>query len=362
MPLLFSYLLRLFLAGFLQVIGVFVGFFFLLDGVESIRRFAHKGFFNWGDALLLMACRLPAFITLLMPSITLLSVLMVLARLSRQNEITVMRASGVSLHRILIPFLMGGVLIAGSQLLLQNTIVPQSNRVAQNLEDALLGHRTESRRDVDNLWLKSGQQLIHVHQILPVERVLLDVTAYQFDAKHRLLSRLETSSAYMHQGQWFLSQGMIYRYGERVTVDTFSQRTWNVALKPEQLNRTSLDPEFLSLRQLHLLAERTQREGYDATRLRVLLHDKITQPITTLAAILLAFPFTLRIHRRGGVTRSLLLGLLLGFALFVLTDLSKALGLGGRLPPMLAAWAPVLFFTGIGGFLLLHLADPRHQE
>ena len=109
MPILFHYLLRLFLAGLLQVIGLFVGLFFLIDGVENMRRFSLKEHFNWGDLLLMMACRLPDFLTLLLPSMTLLAVLMVLARLSRQNEITVMRASGVSIYRILIPFLLGGL-------------------------------------------------------------------------------------------------------------------------------------------------------------------------------------------------------------------------------------------------------------
>ena len=362
MPVLFQYLLRLFLGGFLQIVGMFVGFYFLIDGVESIRRFSQKGQFNWADVFLMMASRLPGFITMLLPSITLLAVLMVLARLSRQNEITIMRTSGISFNRILIPFLLGGVVIAGLQFILQDKIVPRTNKIAQNLEDYLLGRTPASHVDVDNLWLKSGNQLIHVQQILADEQVLLDVTVFQFDAEYLLLSRLEARSAQMHQGKWTLFYGMVYHYGKQVTVEAFSQRVWDVNLKSEQLNRTSVDPDFLSIRQLYLLAERTKREGYDATRLRVLLYSKLTQPLTTLAAILLAFPFTLRLPRRGGVARSLLIGLLLGFLMFVLTDLSKALGMGGRLPPLLSAWAPVLFFSGIGGFLLLHLADPRRQR
>lgn len=361
MPLLYLYLLRLFLGGFLQIVGLFIGFYFLIDGVESIRRFSQKVSFNWGDTLLMMACRLPAFITMLLPPLTLLAVLMVLARLSRQNEITVMRASGVSLKRILIPFLLGGVIIAAVQFIFQDKIVPHTNKVAQNLEDFLLGHVAAPRMEVDNLWLKSDQQLIHVHQILPDEQVLLDVMVFQFDVEHRLRRRLKASRAQMRQGKWVLFQGMIYSYGEHVAVEAFSQRAWDVTLKPEQLNRTSVDPNFLSFEQIYRLAERTEREGYDATRLRVLLYGKLTQPVTTLAAILLAFPFSLRLPRRGGVTRSLLLGLLIGFLMFVVTGLSKALGMGGRLPPLLSAWAPVLFFTGIGGFLLLHFADPRRH-
>lgn len=360
MPLLFQYLLRLFLAGFIKIIGLFSVFYFLIDGVESIRRFSHKGQFNWTDTVLLMASRLPGFITMLLPSITLLAVLTVLARLSRQHEITVMRASGVSINRMLIPFLLGGIFIAAIQLILQDTIVPRTNRIAQNLENHLLGHHIDTQADWDDVWLKSDQQLIHIGQILPDAGILLDVTAFQFDDQGRLQHRLTAKKAHINQGEKVLSEGIIYRYGERVTVQPFHRRTWHVSLHAAQLNRTSVEPDFLSLRQIYLLAERTAREGYDDTRLRVLLYGKLTQPITTLAAILLAFPFTLRLPRRGGLIRSLLIGLFLGFLLFVATDLSKALGMGGRLPPSLAAVAPAFFFTGMGGFLLLHLSDPRH--
>ena len=359
MPLIFQYLLRLFLGGFFQIIGLFMGLYFLIDGVEQIRRFSHKEMFNWTDTVFIILCRLPAFITLLLPSITLLSVLVVLARLTRQHEITVMRASGISINRILIPFLLGGVLIGGGQFILQDTVVPVANKIAQNLEDRLLGHHSPSRMDMDNLWIKSDRQLIHAHQVIPEEQVLLDITAYQFDAEHRLQSRLDAHSAQIRNGKWTLFDGMSYHYGEQVSIEKFSMRTWDVTLKTEQLNRTSVDPDFLSLQQIYTLAQRTKREGYDATHLTVLLHSRITQPMTTVAAVLLAFPFTLRLPRLGGITRSLLLGLSIGFLMFVAIDLFKALGMGGRLPPMLAAWAPMLFFTGMGGFMLLHLAEPR---
>ena len=362
MPLLFSYLLRLFLVGMVQLIALFCGLFFLIDGVENIRRFSLKEHFTWGEMLLMMMLQLPDFITLLLPSITLLTVLMTLSRLSRQNEITVMRASGVSIHRILIPFLLGGLLIASGQLVMQDRLVPWAKRAAQTLEDRFLGHENPAHADMDDVWLKSDQMLIHVHQVIPAERVMLDVAVFEWDDSERLHSHIQARSAKMHDGQWQLFHGILYRYGEgSVTAEKFAQRPWPITLTPEQLNRTAVNPDFLPFAQIQRLIERTEREGYDATRLRVLLHSRIALPTTTLAAIVLAFPFTLRLPRRGGVTRSLLLGLLIGFLMFVVADLSQALGMGGRLPPMLAAWAPVLFFAGIGGFLFLHLADPKRQ-
>ncbi|MBF0584110.1 MAG: LPS export ABC transporter permease LptG [Magnetococcales bacterium] len=362
MPLLFLYLLRLFLLEWLQIVGLFIGLFFLIDGLESIRRFSLKANFNWGEMATMILCRLPDFITLLLPSITLLAVLLILARLTRFNEITVMRASGVSIHRILIPFMLGGLLIAAGQLILQDQMVPWTKRAAYHLEEHLLGQSpSPTQVEMDNVWLKNDRQLIHLRQVLPNEQVLLEVAIFIWDAEQHLTGHIRARSANLRQGQWVLLHGIHYQYGKQVTAEKFAERVWPLSLSAEQLNRTAVNPDFLSFEQLNQLIERTEREGYDGTRLRVLLHSRLSQPATTLAAILLAFPFTLRLPRRGGVSRSLLLGLLVGFFMFVVVDLSQALGMGGRLPPVLSAWAPVLFFTGIGGFLLIHLADPKNQ-
>ncbi|MBF0160822.1 MAG: LPS export ABC transporter permease LptG [Magnetococcales bacterium] len=366
MPLLFQYLLRLFLVGLGQVISLFVGLFCLIDGVENMRRFSLKAQFNWGEMVVMMLCKLPEFITLLLPSLTLLAVLMILAHLSRHNEITVMRASGVSIYRILIPFLLGGLLIAGAQFMIRDHLVPWTSRAAQNLEDQFLGQENPAQTELDNLWLKvwslnGERQLVHVHQVLPAERVLLNVAIYEWDGSQHLRNHIRARSAQLQQGQWVLFHGILYRYGTQVAAESFSRRPWPVTLSAEQLNRTAINPDFLPFEQMRALIQRTEQEGYDTTRLQVLLHNRFSQPATTLAAIVLAFPFTLRLPRRGGITRSLLLGLSMGFLMFVISDLSQALGMGGRLPPLLAAWAPVLFFTGIGGFLLVHLADPKSQ-
>ena len=361
MPILFHYLLHLFLVGLLRVFGGFVGLFFLIDGVESIRRFSQKSHFNWPDMFLLMASRIPSFITMLFPSLALLATLMVLTRLSHQNEITVMRASGVSMPRILIPFLLGGVIVASVHVVMQDQIVPRSNRAQQKFEDRITNREESASTATGNLWLRSGQQIIHARQVVPSSAILLEVTVFQFDDQHNLTGRVDARAARLKAGQWELMEGVRYRFGGLTEAETFRIRPWDVHIQPDQLDRSPANPKFLTLRQLGELAQRLESEGYDATGLRVLLYTRIAHPATTIAAILLAFPFTLRLPRQGGVARSTLMGLALGFAMFVVVDLFAALGSGGRVPPLVAAWAPVLFFVGIGGYLMVHIANPRRD-
>ncbi len=70
-----------------------------------------------------------------------------------------------------------------------------------------------------------------------------------------------------------------------------------------------------------------------------------------------AATFSLRLTRRGGTGLLLLGGLFAGFLLYFLTDVVRALGMSGSIPPLLAAWAPTVVFTLLGLAMLLHLED-----
>ncbi|MEO5332425.1 MAG: LPS export ABC transporter permease LptG [Magnetococcus sp. YQC-5] len=362
MPILFNYLLRCFMIGFFKTVSMIIGLFLLIDGIESIRRFSQKPHFNGPDITMLLLYRIPNFLGMLIPSMVLLSTLMVIAQLTRHNELTVMRASGLSLQRILIPFLMGGMIIAAIHIVLLDQIAPGTNRIVLKLEDYLIDRQVAPATQAGDLWIRNGQQIIHVNHADPVIETLQGVTIFSFDANRRLTAHLEAKTAFRNEGCWQLVDGIEYQFLPELKIHPFQQRAWEITLDPERLTGVTPQPHLLSLTELLAIINQLQQEGHDVTRYQVLFHRKLAAPATTLTAILLAFPFALRLPRSGGTIRSMLLGILLGFAMFVLVDLATALGLGGRLPPILAAWAPVLFFCSIAGFLLLHSATPHNQK
>lgn len=361
MPILFQYLLKLFLRSFLHIVAVFVGLFFLIDGIESVRRYSQKINFDWTDVGLLILSRLPSFLGMLLPSFALMAAMMVLTSLSRQSEITVMRASGVSIYRIIIPFLMGGMVIAAIHYLLQEQIIWRCNQAEQYLQNQINGRMLASKSESGSFWLRSGRQIIHAAKANPSGIELEDVSVFHFDEDNGLVSRIDAENAYYQQGRWFLSNGTLYHFGSEANAEPFLRKEWPITLEPVQMDRTRPEPMNLSLIQLWDLMNRLKREGVDTVTYEMTFHRKVVDPLTTMTAILLGFPFAMRLPRQGGTTWGIFLGLLLGFAMFVIVDLSTALGMGNRLPPMVAAWAPELFFLGIGGFFFLHLAEPRRS-
>ena len=96
--------------------------------------------------------------------------------------------------------------------------------------------------------------------------------------------------------------------------------------------------------------------GFSSVKHRLHWHSLLAVPLLLCAMVLIAATFSLRFTRRG--TWVLVLGgLLTGFLLYFVSDLVLALGLSGKLPPVLAAWTPAVIFTLLGVAGLFHLED-----
>ena len=113
----------------------------------------------------------------------------------------------------------------------------------------------------------------------------------------------------------------------------------------------SPDPDFMSYTQLRDYTERLQASGLDVVKQQVALWRKISFPFVTLIMTLLAVPFAVTIGRSGAMAG---IGVAIGIAIVYWTTISvfAAMGAGGVMAPLLAAWAPNLLF-GAGALYLL---------
>jgi lipopolysaccharide export system permease protein len=110
-------------------------------------------------------------------------------------------------------------------------------------------------------------------------------------------------------------------------------------------------PEEMTYAQLSGYVRELRRKGYEAWGYETDLHAKIAYPLLNILISMLAIPFALRSPRSGGVWRSIGLGLLVGFACWVVLSTSLSLGRKGVLPALLAAWLPGVLFAGSGAAL-----------
>jgi lipopolysaccharide export system permease protein len=172
------------------------------------------------------------------------------------------------------------------------------------------------------------------------------------DADFRPVRRIESRQArLLPDGAWELGEGRERVLGETPSVAAFSLRTYRFPETMDGFIEGETPPEEMTYGQLSQYVRDIRRKGFEARRYETDLHAKIAYPLLNVLISMLAIPFALRSPRAGGVWRSIGLGLLMGFACWVVLSTSLSLGRKGMLPAPLAAWLPGLLIAGSGAAL-----------
>ena len=351
---------RLVVAYFFRILGLccgaFIGIYLLVDFFEKVDRFIDYGA-GLNEYLTYLGHSIPFIFVQILPLAILTSMVLTLGGLSRTNEMTAMRACGISLARITRPLLVIIVLLSGLQLLAHEYLVPWNVRTLNELVEVKLRGREQIRLAHSKVWYRSGSQIINIDLVQTREQRLRGVTIFEIEQGARIVRRIDAHEAELRDQQW-LAPTLVERSFDRQS-GTLQQtrRLENQALAIDrQLDDFAREEDLnaeLGARQLAQLARRLEQEGYDATRQRVDLQARIAAPFTGLVMGLLGIPFALQRGRQSNLALGVGLSLAIGAAYFIIQSAVISFGYAGALPPLIAAWTANLIFTLLAIWLFL---------
>jgi|SRR5581483_1005372 lipopolysaccharide export system permease protein len=371
MRLLDRYLLRELLIPLGFCLCGFLIFWIAFDLFGSIGDYQSKGLFI-GDVAEIYIVRIPEFLVTILPIVLLLALLYTLTNHARHNELTAIRAAGVSLWRICVGYLVVGLVLSLVLFALNELWVPNSAEMAERI----MQRRTPTKmgafdKDVQTkLGLKNGRDgrtwfvesynlRTHVMTGPQVDWTLPDGSRCRVIARH----------AEYRDGMWTFGDAQEYRSAPGGGSDSVLVMQTNSLVMPEFSetpdefkrendfnNRLARLPrgqspeipvsELLDYLRLHPDQSKAGRE-----RLYTQLFGRLATPWTCLVVVVIAIPFGAASGRRNvfvGVASSIVIC----FAFYVLQRVCLAMGIGGALPPFLAAWLPNLSF-GIAGLWMM---------
>jgi lipopolysaccharide export system permease protein len=359
----FGNTLGFYIAGrFIKAIGgVFLTIYlliFTLDFVELMRRAGDAQDASAGLMATLALYRAPAIAEQVLPFAVLFGAMAALLNLSRKLELVVARSAGVSAWQFLTPGILVGAAIG---LLAVTAFNPLAAHLKQRaaLIEAKIFVKSGRAPGSEELWLRQrsvdGQAIIRAVSASEQGRVLNRAIFFVFDPKGAFQERIEAATAKLNEGYWALSDGRVIS-----TVDepqSFQSYMLATNLELEQVRRTFTAPEQVAYWDLDEVIDRTERAGIDATRYRLQQAALNARPLLLVAMILVAATVSLRFFRFGGVARMVLGGVVAGFVLYVVTELTEDLGANGIIAPVTAAWFPAILGSLLGVLVLLHLED-----
>jgi LPS export ABC transporter permease LptG/LPS export ABC transporter permease LptF len=353
------YIARTWVGHFLMVlvafwsISVLVNFMDLFDDVQRNRI---KGalvfhYYAFGS---------PAMLHLMAPVAVLIAVLITFGVMSRRNEVTAMKAAGISVYRASAPMLALGVLVCLMMFGLSELILPSMNKVANRDRNVIKGRPPQSTSALERRWILGSDGRLYNYDYL--ERgtgtggvSLYGLAIYDIDPqKWDLRDRLFAARAAWNGVSYDLERGWRRSFGASPSFHTFDQARTREIEPPSYFNQEERESDTLGFKELRRHIASLQKLGLDVTALRVQLHRKISFPLVTVVMTLIGIPFSFVVARRGalyGIAAAIVIAIFYWGCLAIF----EALGSTALLPPMLASWAPNILFGAAGLYLMLTL-------
>ncbi len=297
---------------------------------------------------------LPSQIFQVLPATVLFATVFSVSAMNRHSELTAAKASGRSFYRIIAPVMLAAVVTMVFGFLLGEVAPAGSRRQAELLGDIHI--RSQSTRY--NFVYRADHGWVYVIRSLQISaremrNVVLERAgtgpAYPTLAVQSARVTYDTAHARwtLHNGRMRVISGLTDE--QTIQFDSMYQRT--LVEKPAELLAEPKKPEEMRYAELGRYIDDLERSGSEVPKLRVDRELKLSIPFTCIVIALFGAPLALTSPRGSGAVG---VGLSLGTTVVFLTmiQLSRAIGAGGALPPVVAAWLPNVVFLGAGAWLM----------
>jgi LPS export ABC transporter permease LptG len=307
----------------------------------------------WPYIIKLLVYRLPAFLVLTFPMSLLASSELAIGRLSTDSEITAMRAGGISLRRMVIPFVIAALVVSILSFVINDYVVPKANYLSQNIIREIVQKKGPPyiRRNV--FFRDAENRYFYVNQFDEKNMIMQDIMVYEFNGEGSLRTITAKEGTWVAD-TWKLENGTIYNNHENEEgVDEISFATLDIILKEDlqKFFKNQRTPQEMNSKELRQQIDILQQAGADTKSLEVDLYMKYSVPFSGLIFVLLGVPLGLRV-KRGSKATGIIISIVLVFIYYISVSTIRSFGRGGIIFPVLAAWLPNIIFAILGTILI----------
>lgn len=333
----------------LAVLGVILGLALLFAFIDELGDISES--YGLKQAIWYVVLTAPRRAYDMLPMAALIGALIGLGSLASSSELTVMRAAGVSVGRIVWAVMKPLLVLMLAGVMVGEYLAPWSENIAQ-ADRALAQGSGDAQSSKHGLWHRQGHEYVHINAVQP-SGLLFGVTRYTFDDQRHMLSASFARKATYQADHWQLDDVTTTFFRERRTevVNAPSER-WDIELQPQLLSTVVMEPEALSItglwRYIHYLADQGLHNG----RYWLAFWAKLLQPLVTAALVLMAISFIFGPLRSVTLGQRVFTGVVIGFVVRISQDLLGPSSLVFGFSPLLAVLIPATVCALAGVWLL----------
>lgn len=340
MRLLDRYIGRSVVIHSLIVLVVLLALYFFslfITELDSVGRGNYTLLAALGYTLLLI----PRQIYELFPMVALLGSMLGLGALANNSELTVIRAAGVSVRRVLGSVLKVGMILVLVVAFIGEVVAPWLEKRALEWRASLMQENI-SVQTTGGLWARDGNTFFQIKSVLSTG-IADDVTLYRLDDNFRVNEIVVARHAVYQGDEWQLMDVLTTRFGEEaITTEHVDSVNWRSTLTPEVVGLVSIPPENLSIWDLTGYITYLRENGLDSGPYELSLWIRIMTPLATAGMVLLSVPFVFGSMRSVALGRRVTVGALIGIGFYMFNAIFSRLGLVFMLPPFFSAALPTI--------------------
>lgn len=351
MGVLSRYLLTRFVVTFCAVLVGLVG---LVGVIELLANFGDvvRASGSFLDAVLFVALRIPhEHLPLLIPIASFGAAFLSIGTAARSNEILGMKAGGVSPLRVLVPVLCAALGISAIALVLNETLAVralEAERRRAGGTDSELTYRRGS------FWYHKGRTIYNVRDADPAARVLRGVAIFELNERGRLLRSIQAAQATIGaDGRWQLDDAVLRDFdpNDPLAAPVYQHLAETEIERPEEKALFDAGVSELSIRELREYRDQSPGDT-ESLHAEALLHERVSEPLTSFLFALLAIPLGLRAERTRSLALPALQGVAFVFGYFMVREYGGTLATEGVTSAAITPWAILIAFTLYGAVAL----------
>ncbi len=345
MKIIDRHILKNFLIPFVYILISLLGLFLAYDVSSKTARFL-KYHVPLLAILRYYSLYVPHLGTLGLPMVILMAIVLGVGKISKSNEITALRACGVSVLRIASPLFVAGLLLAGTGFLMFEKVITKTYGETRRLEQELEGKKP-TKDVIRNGYFPTDESgsLLHFTSYRP-ERNRFELLWWETESEDppgKILVRAQRA-AWTEDSWWAFGVNIIYPDGAH-SLFYRKMKMYEWDFRPEEVTGEKF-PEEMSFAELQRNIRKFRVSPDKVRKLQTQLHQRIAIPLLNLMVVAVALPFAVRGGKRGGsvaIGVGICMLLCMGYyALCVLMSLLRPI------PVWIAVWFPNLLFGGGG--------------
>lgn len=352
------YIIKKFIGTYIYAILLIISIAIVFDFNENLSKFTQYHA-PWRAIIFdYYANFVPYYSNLFSPLFVFIAVIFFTSKLAGNSEIISMMAAGVSIRRLMRPYMISCVLIAGLTFYLNSFVIPHGTVIRQNFET--LYRNSKKNTSAENVQLQVAKNTVaYIQHYDDQYKRGYGFSLVKFKDKkivsHMTAMEIQYDTVADTKYHWKVSNWKIRTLkGLKEHIQSGASKDTVLLMEPTDLVYSKGQQEtFTSPELLNYISKQTSRGSGNVVQYEVEFHKRIAMSFSSFILTIIGLSLSSR-KRKGGMGLYLGIGLALSFGYIMLQTVSATFAIQDDTPPMLAAWIPNIIFAIIAYFCYRH--------